>query len=191
MYAPWSKPRVFESAVDMDLLRLIAKAEENEHALLEDLDEHLPFSPYEQGGVTPASSVCSTPRSTTSLYTEDVLQGVNEVLAGQKRLRDEDGQGTGRTEFRKAAKKMRKKARKQADALSRDVLDETTPDVRSKTAEKYDRPLKIRVADVQAALFIARSSDVGSNRPAATELYSYKQCISQGWKYIKIDDDLP
>ena len=193
-YAPWSKPRVVQSNVDVELLHLVAQAEEDEHEMLSALDDSPEsFSPYEFGGISPLSSICPSPSTAPdSIYTEDVLNGGSKVLAGKKRVEAEDEHQQTRAEFRKEAKRRRKNAKKNAEAARRDLLDENTRDVRPNVAAKYDRPLKIRVADVQAALAIARSSDIGLNRPADTKLYDFKAIVSQpGWKYVEIDSEVP
>lgn len=84
------------------------------------------------------------------------------------------------------------RARRLREARGRDTLDTSTNHVRPIVERKYNNPFRVRASYVEAALIIARSSDTGLNRPAATGLYDFKQCMEDPeWKYVDVNIENP
>lgn len=164
-------------------------------------------SPFEIGGFSPIVTVPSTPQAASSTVpTKDLLDAASWSLeddspaCGSKRpwpneSDDEVGgepvklsrKEISRTERRNEMAEIRK-AKRAVEAKARNAVRDPTPDVRDNVAAKYDTPRKVRASMIQAALLIARSSDIGPNRPAETSLYDFDDLRNRpGWKYIQID----
>lgn len=186
---------------------MLAEAENREFALLsrENSDDFSgsPASPFESGGVSPLSSGSVTPTTPGQTSTEDILRGVNAVLgntSGNKRRRHDDGSDDGAHESPKQSRNSRRaaeraafrKSRRKADASKKDVLTERIADVRPAVADHYRTPRIIQAPHVVAALAIARSGYIGTNRPADTVPYDLANLVDERkFKHVRIDATKP
>lgn len=208
----WPDVQSVEVDVDDDLLRMVAEAENREFLLLsrEPRDEfsHPPVtSPFESGGVSPLSSGMSTPTQPDEMETDDILRGVNvalENIVGSKRRRCDDGcddcsdGGTGnppkqsRNSRRAAERAAFRKSKRKDEAAQKDVFAEKIADVRPAVADRYRTPRIIQTPYVEAALAIARSGYIGTNRPADSIPYDFHNLVNERkFKHVKIDATKP
>ena len=209
--APWDDAIVVQVEVDTELVSLLKDAEEREFATLTS-EDNISFSspgilsPYELGGFTPLSTGSPTPSDLSTVpKTTDVLNAVSATLADHcqdlKRPRGQLSEDEGDAaslkppqQSRKAAKSAKQKEyrriKRRMEATTNDVLQYSTPDVRPQVAAKYDNPQRIRATYADASTLLARSADVGPNRPAARTHYDFDDLVNnQRFKYVQIDSN--
>lgn len=203
----WPDIETIVVEVDIDLLQMVAEAENREFASLSQENSDDPCgvsaaSPFESGGVSPLSSGPSTPTHINQMSTEDVLLGVNAVLSatsehsGLKRSRIDDRSEVppkiSRNAKRAAERASFRTTKRREAATNKDVLTEKIADVRPAVEDRYESPRLIQAPYVIAALAIARSGYTGINRPADTTPYDFDNLVNERkFKHVKIDATKP